>query len=79
MEDNKLPKILASFEVTSRNAKLQSGEAKLKQRELQLNQKNEEIHKKSSELDVIRENLEAQLDIVEKKKFQALARILPWH
>ncbi|MFV0398021.1 MAG: ribonuclease Y [Bacteroidales bacterium] len=62
----------ADFEkqVTSRNAKLQSGEAKLKQRELQLNQKNEEIHKKSSELEVIRENLETQLEIVEKKKVE---------
>jgi ribonuclease Y len=55
-------------QVSARNSKLQSQEAKLKQRELIINQKQEEINKKRGELDSIRENLNGQWDIVEKKK-----------
>ncbi|MCD7971340.1 MAG: ribonuclease Y [Candidatus Azobacteroides sp.] len=55
-------------QVTLRNAKLQSAEAKMKQRELMLNQKQEEVQRKKSEFDAIKENLENQLDIVDKKK-----------
>jgi ribonuclease Y len=60
----------ADFEkqVNIRNSKMQSQEAKLKQRELIINQKQEEFYKKKGELDIIRENLEGQLDLVEKKK-----------
>ena len=61
-------------QVSSRNSKLQSQEAKLKQREIVVNQKQEEIHKKKGELDTVRENMEAQLDLIEKKK-QDLDRI----
>ncbi len=55
-------------QVISRNAKLQSSEAKLKQRELVLNQKQDELQRKKSEVDVVKENLENQLEIVDKKK-----------
>ncbi|MDD6209095.1 MAG: ribonuclease Y [Bacteroidales bacterium] len=57
-------------QVTARNSKLQSVEAKLKQRELLLNQRQDDLQKKKGELDVVKENLEAQLDIVEKKKVE---------
>ena len=55
-------------QVSSRNSKIQSQEAKLKQRELIINQKQDELHKRKSEMDVVRNNLEGQLEIVEKKK-----------
>lgn len=55
-------------QVSARNSKLQSQEAKLKQRELVMAQKQEEVQKKKNELEVVRENLQGQLDIVEKKK-----------
>jgi ribonuclease Y len=55
-------------QVSMRNSKLQSQEAKLKQRELVINQKQEEINKKRSELDAVRDSLNNQLDLVEKKK-----------
>ncbi|MDR0864854.1 MAG: ribonuclease Y [Candidatus Symbiothrix sp.] len=55
-------------QVSARNSKIQSQEAKLKQREMIINQKQEEVHKKKSELDTVRENLDNQLEIVEKKK-----------
>ncbi|MDR0681263.1 MAG: ribonuclease Y [Dysgonamonadaceae bacterium] len=60
----------ADFEkqVSIRNSKIQSQEAKLKQRELIINQKQEEFYKKKGELDIVRENLENQLDLIEKKK-----------
>jgi ribonuclease Y len=55
-------------QVSARNSKIQSQEAKLKQRELVINQRQEEIQKKKGDLDAVRENLEGQLEIVEKKK-----------
>lgn len=55
-------------QVSSRNSKLQSQEAKLKHREMQINQKQEELHKRNSEIDAVRENMESQLEIIEKKK-----------
>lgn len=55
-------------QVTSRNAKLQASESKMKQRELMLNQKQEDLQRKKTENDAIKENLEGQLDIVDKKK-----------
>ncbi|MCC8145315.1 MAG: ribonuclease Y [Bacteroidales bacterium] len=61
-------------QISSRNSKIQSQEAKLKQREIVVNQKQEEFHKKKGELEAVRENLDAQLDLVEKKK-QDLDRI----
>ena len=55
-------------QVSARTSKLQSQEAKQKQREMLLNQQQNELQKKKSELDTVRENLEAQLEIVDKKK-----------
>ena len=57
-------------QVNARTSKLQSQEAKNKQREMLLNQQQNEQQKKKSELDAVRENLDAQLDIVEKKKVE---------
>lgn len=55
-------------QMQQRNAKAQSAEARLKQRELQLTQRNDELQRKKSDLDIIRENLDAQLQVVENKK-----------
>ena len=55
-------------EVAQRNQKIQQAENKLKQREMVLNQKNEELQRKRTETEAIKENLDAQLVIIEKKK-----------
>ena len=62
-------------QVNARNSKIQSQEAKLKQRELVLNQKQEELQKKNGEVDRVKENLDAQFDVIEKKK-QELEKML---
>jgi len=53
--------------VNEKNAKLQVFETKLKQKETQLGLKAEEINKKNKELTILRENLNAQLELVDKK------------
>ena len=55
-------------EVSLRNQKIQQAENKLKQRELVLNQRQEEIQRKKVEAEAVKENLEAQLVIVDKNK-----------
>ena len=55
-------------EVSIRNQRIQQAENKLKQRELMLNQKQEELQRKRNEADVIKEDLEVQLIVVDKKK-----------
>ncbi|MDR0988498.1 MAG: ribonuclease Y [Prevotellaceae bacterium] len=55
-------------EVSVRNQKIQQVENKLKQRELVLNQRQEELQHKKSEIESVREGLEAQFAVVEKKK-----------
>ena len=55
-------------EVALRNQKIQQAENKLKQRELMLNQKQEEVQRKRTEAEAIKENLETQIVIVDKKK-----------
>ena len=55
-------------EVSLRNQKIQQAENMLKQRELVLNQRQEEIQRKKLEAEAVKENLEAQLAIVDKKK-----------
>jgi conserved hypothetical protein YmdA/YtgF len=57
-------------QVSSRNSKLQSMEAKMKQKELVLNQRQDDLQRRNSEIDVVKENLSAQLDLVEKKKLE---------
>ena len=51
-----------------RNQKIQQAENKLKQREMVLSQRQEEIQRKKMEAEAVKENLEAQLVIVDKKK-----------
>ncbi|MDU1904789.1 MAG: ribonuclease Y [Dysgonomonas sp.] len=60
----------AEFEkqVNARNSKIQVAENKLKQKEQTLNQKIEENQRRKSEIDAIKENLEGQLELVDKKK-----------
>lgn len=55
-------------EVAIRNQKIQQAENKLKQQELVLTQKQNEIQRKRSEVEAIKENLDAQLVVVDKKK-----------
>lgn len=55
-------------EVSVRNQRIQQAENKLKQRELMLNQKQDELQRKRNEADAIKENLETQLVVVDKKK-----------
>jgi ribonuclease Y len=54
-------------EITTRNNKLLTAENKLKQREVVFTQKQEELTRKRKETDVIRENLEGQLELVDQK------------
>jgi ribonuclease Y len=54
--------------INERNSKLNQKETAFKQREIALSQKYEEVQRKSSEIDVIRENLNLQIEIIEKKK-----------
>ena len=55
-------------EVALRNQKIQQVENKLKQRELVLNQRQEELQRKKMEAEAVKENLENQLTIIDKKK-----------
>jgi ribonuclease Y len=53
--------------INERNLKLAQAENKLKQRETVITQKIEEQSRKTKEIDVIKDNLTAQIEIVEKK------------
>jgi ribonuclease Y len=55
-------------QVNIRNSRIQSQEVKLKQREMTLDHRQDELHKQKAEVDTIRENMESQLEIIEKKK-----------
>ncbi len=55
-------------EVASRNAKMQQSEVRIQQREMTLSQKQSELQRKNTEVDAIKENLESQIDLVDKKK-----------
>lgn len=55
-------------QVAARNSKIQAQEAKLKQRETIFGQKQEELQRRNVEIDTIKENLNSQLGIIEKKK-----------
>ncbi|MCU0370908.1 MAG: ribonuclease Y [Bacteroidales bacterium] len=56
--------------VNERNNAVQINESRLKQKESQISQKFEEIQRKNNELNVIRENLNNQLEIVTKKQVE---------
>ena len=55
-------------QVSARNAKIQSAEAKLKQRELTLNQRQDELQRKSNDVETVKENLSAQIEVIDKRK-----------
>lgn len=54
-------------EINERNSKVVAAENKIKQKENTLSQKMEETERKRKEQEAIRENLQNQLDVVEKK------------
>ncbi|MCL1616680.1 ribonuclease Y [Bacteroides sp. ET71] len=77
MKKNKLLEVKGKFldkkaelekEVAVRNQKIQQAENKLKQREMVLNQRHEDLQRKKQEAEAIKENLETQLEIIDKKK-----------
>ena len=77
MKKNKMLEVKEKFlqlktdlekQVTTRNAKIQSGESKLKQRDMALTQRQEELQRKMSEVDIVKENLNNQLQVIEKRK-----------
>ncbi|MDR2147059.1 MAG: ribonuclease Y [Tannerella sp.] len=55
-------------QVAARNSKIQSQETKLKQRETIFAQKQEELQRKNAEVETIKENLNSQLLVIERKK-----------
>jgi ribonucrease Y len=55
-------------EINNRNSKVIAVENKLKQKELTLSQKLEEYQRKKKEVDTIRENLDVQLELVDRKE-----------
>lgn len=77
MKKNKMLEVKEKFiqlkaelekQVASRNSKIQSVETKLKQHELSLNQRQEELQRKHSEADILKENLNNQAQLIEKRK-----------
>lgn len=56
--------------INERNSAVQKNENRLNQRETQISQRFEELQRKQKELDVIRENLNNQLEIVGKKQVE---------
>ena len=54
-------------EINARNQKIIAAENRLKQKEANFSQRMEELQRKKKEVEVIRENLNMQLEIVEKK------------
>jgi len=54
-------------EINERSNKLVAAENKFKQKEISLSQKFEENQRKRKEIDVIRENLQVQMDLVDKR------------
>ena len=55
-------------EVQQRDQKLQQNENRLRQKEMQLNQRQGDLQRKHQEADAVRENLEAQMSVIEGKK-----------
>ena len=77
MKKNKMLEVKEKFiqlkaelekQVAARNSKIQSVETKLKQHELNLNQRQEELQRKHSEADILKENLNNQAQLIEKRK-----------
>ena len=55
-------------EVQIRDQKIQQNENRLRQKEMQLNQRQGDLQRKHQEADAVRENLEAQMSVIEGKK-----------
>jgi ribonucrease Y len=53
--------------INEKNSRLAAGENKFRQKELALNQKFEEIQRNKKDVDAIKENLNLQLEVIEKK------------
>lgn len=53
--------------INEKNSRLAIGENRFKQKELALSQKYEEVQRNKKDIDVIRENLNIQLEVVDKK------------
>lgn len=77
MKKNKMLEVKEKFlqlkaelekQVTARNTKIQAVEAKLKQCEMGLTQRQEELQRKLEEADIVKENLNNQALLIEKKK-----------
>ena len=77
MKKNKMLEVKEKFiqlkaelekQVAARNSKIQSAETKLKQHELSLSQRQEELQRKLTEADILKENLNNQAQLIEKRK-----------
>jgi len=53
--------------ITEKNSRIAQAENKIKQREVVITQKMEELQRKHKEVDVIRENLNAQMELIDKR------------
>ncbi|BDX39603.1 ribonuclease Y [Tenuifilaceae bacterium CYCD] len=53
--------------ITEKNSRIAQAENKIKQREVVITQKIEELQRKHKEVDVIRENLNAQMELIDKR------------
>lgn len=56
--------------INERNAVVQKGESKLKQKEVALSQKLEDFQRRQKEVETIRENLNSQLELLNKKQIE---------
>jgi len=54
--------------INEKNVKINQAEQKLKQKEVNFSQRSEELHRKRKELDVIKDNLTAQIELLDKKE-----------
>ena len=54
--------------INEKNGKLNERENEVKRKEFSINQKHEDIQRKRQEIETVRENLNVQLEIIEKKK-----------
>ena len=77
MKKNKMLEVKEKFiqlkaelekQVAARNSKIQSVETKLKQHELSLSQRQEELQRKLTEAEILKENLNNQAQLIEKRK-----------
>lgn len=77
MKKNKMLEVKEKFiqlkaelekQVAARNSKIQSVETKLKQHELSLSQRQEELQRKLTDADILKENLNNQAQLIEKRK-----------